>query len=1003
MDIFRTVRPSETQSGPRTRSAFTYQDKCVCLAVLDRALTESIEGVLVEYATDLVIFPKCGRPELISIKNREPHQRTSLGWTPTALHKQAVLQDLYQFWLKCDRNVTVTVFSPAGLQGEAASLRSHQRDEDSMTRAINILGRCGIPEEDRRDFARDLFWPETPMPHHAHIDDVLLASAVKLLEQYDRPLDSAQEVVDVLMHLVYEKSVDIPKWANEYPTVAEKSHATQRDLFCRRYIDGPKVVEALLTAADIGSSGSNNEPDLSEPPGSIEREGLLEEIDAAFTANGADRRPVVVLAGPSGSGKTSLALRWAANARRNGVAQSAVLLDGSTRVALQESIFEEFGNGGLFEIDPNQISAVIIDGVSDPANIQDLFPRSSCGFVILTSIHSSESIGFREVPVQGFTRDESLRFLRSHHSQMRESEGRVLADALDDNPLALSQAVGALGVLGLSSTEYISALRKSPQTVLDMNSSGVAGGSLVRSITLQLDEVSRSDRDASLLLQFLSVIGPAPVLMEHLGSVVVTVLDGSDILHPEQSRPDALSLELGKMLSDVPRLMRALYSLRVRNLVARQGGAFAVHSLVAGVVVESIDKVRPFLEVAFGLLVSGYSDQSPSPVKEPDFEGERGAAIAQRLIDLGRKEDVLGPALYISCSVYAPWIGFLDPDEGARVAELGHDWHVRATDARALTLEHRLNGEFAYAQALGAAGRHKDAFVISRALLSWLTEVEISADTSKPLIVGLARLCAGSAFEVGDGELEGCRRTLCRVVEVFSSEVELRFSLELVGLLIDWQQGHLNGVGKRLPRILEMAQRLDIEVFKVASFGAAYARLTGSGGDFWADVLAKYADSHGLSIAVRFDALVAASDAMVDSGNRKMAQEYLNRAREVSSYEEMPQYLEGCFMGVNGRLLLEQSALNPKADAEGVMAAAEALSEALEIFETLGPVAHFRCASILINLAAAEVFLGKGGEALTHANRALVIDEERYGPEHPEVKFDRETIEGIRGLFPMLG
>ncbi|MCJ1676799.1 hypothetical protein MTF65_05435 [Streptomyces sp. APSN-46.1] len=106
LEALRALPTDSRNTAPETRARFEYQDECIALTLLEH-LADQLVGVLVEHSTDVILIPRQGLPELVSIKHREPHHSSEPAWTWPALHKDRVLIDLHGAWLAAGKACTV--------------------------------------------------------------------------------------------------------------------------------------------------------------------------------------------------------------------------------------------------------------------------------------------------------------------------------------------------------------------------------------------------------------------------------------------------------------------------------------------------------------------------------------------------------------------------------------------------------------------------------------------------------------------------------------------------------------------------------------------------------------------------------------------------------------------------------------------------------------------------------------------------------------------------------
>ena len=105
--------------------------------------------------------------------------------------------------------------------------------------------------------------------------------------------------------------------------------------------------------------------------------------------------------------------------------------------------------------------AVVIDDLSDPADVEGLWPAGPAGQVVITTRRPADELGagaggLRIAPIGGFNRREALSYLSSRltdHPDHR-TEALDLGEDLDGLPLSLAQAAAVMKVSGLGCREY---------------------------------------------------------------------------------------------------------------------------------------------------------------------------------------------------------------------------------------------------------------------------------------------------------------------------------------------------------------------------------------------------------------------------------------------------------------------------------------------------------------------------------------------------------------------
>ena len=133
------------------------------------------------------------------------------------------------------------------------------------------------------------------------------------------------------------------------------------------------------------------------------------------------------------------------------------------------------------------------------------------GHVLITSRDPNWPEIAAAVPVDVFTRAESVALLRAHLPALPDRDADRLADALGDLPLALAQAAGLLAETGMPVGEYLGLLDEAPAEVLDEGAPISYPGSLARSLRVALAQLTGTDPAAAQLLTLCAYLAPDPI------------------------------------------------------------------------------------------------------------------------------------------------------------------------------------------------------------------------------------------------------------------------------------------------------------------------------------------------------------------------------------------------------------------------------------------------------------------------------------------------------------
>ncbi|MGH3256493.1 MAG: tetratricopeptide repeat protein [Streptosporangiaceae bacterium] len=192
------------------------------------------------------------------------------------------------------------------------------------------------------------------------------------------------------------------------------------------------------------------------------------------------------LAAQGGTGKTQLAVEFTQALRSAGAVEVLIWVTAASREAVLVSFAQAAGAVGAGDPDADADTAaarlvawlshterpwaLILDDLSDPADLEDLWPAGPAGQVVITTRLPGTALsppalragadqaarGLRIVPVGGFSRREALDYLSWRLTDYPDQriEALDLGEDLDGLPLGLAQAVAVMNVKGLSCREY---------------------------------------------------------------------------------------------------------------------------------------------------------------------------------------------------------------------------------------------------------------------------------------------------------------------------------------------------------------------------------------------------------------------------------------------------------------------------------------------------------------------------------------------------------------------
>lgn len=353
-------------------------------------------------------------------------------------------------------------------------------------------------------------------------------------------------------------------------------------------------------------------------PSNLDRPALFEAV----------RGPVVVLCGGAGTGKTQLAAAVFAAAVKDG-AEVAIWASASSRtavVAAYSQAYAELRPGRVLlpgtDAEPNAARLVgrlrttsrrwivVLDDVTDPADLHELLPEGAAGRVVITSRLRGDALAGRGqvVEVEHFTADEAAGYLRRRLRHRHRATERMLAESaelagdLGHLPLALSVAATYLLDQGLTCAQYRDMLTDDTLVLGDLLgpvTSADFGGSPVRAWQLSLE---RADA--------LAPAGVAAPLMR-----LIAVGDSSGI--PEDLLLCAAACRHLGVTRPVAR--HALRNLHNLHLITHdpQGAPVAVrtHRLNQRAVLEAVGPAE--VEDAVRVMADGLAEVWPAAHQQP--------------------------------------------------------------------------------------------------------------------------------------------------------------------------------------------------------------------------------------------------------------------------------------------------------------------------------------------------------------------------------------------------
>ncbi|GIE36078.1 hypothetical protein Ait01nite_091230 [Actinoplanes italicus] len=620
----------------------------------------ALEAVVIERATDLILVPTVGDPELVSIKHRESNRSGTVAWTWAALQKDNVLTDLHAKWLMYEKKATLAFWSSAGFADATYELWKvcAHRDEPSPQLLSQVSRYLGVSLAEARDFLAALHLPEQPLPRRKEMEDVAVRRTADVLRPLRSDADrTAAACFEALRARIREASTDTAARSTERAArAATLARATARRDSLRirhEYISRAEAIDLLLRTHDrlsaqrVDSGSTRWEVD----PHFVGRAAELADLERALRPGDPHEVAPVLVCGMVGAGKTSLAVQFAA---LHNDSLRAVVIPGTSRSAVQRAVARLLhppGNSVPAGENPAVVGSVVnadsidedqdqhlpvalprsaalllvIDGVTDASAIAGLIPRRSLCRVLITSTVRQIDHGFHRIELSTWSPTESSRFIRAILPDATPSDAASMGSSLGHHPLAVSQAVNYCLASGRPISGFLARLKRQPDIALQRGKVAGHPAGLVSAIELHLRLLRQNDEVGHDLLMLLAHLGPEPIREELLQRVGAYVLVATPYLQDVKvsrwarlkakttGRPLADRFIVAEISKHVQRISAeladdaaretAVDNLVERTLVRRAGTNLTVHPLIATVVRQSDSEPLTWIELGLGLFL----------------------------------------------------------------------------------------------------------------------------------------------------------------------------------------------------------------------------------------------------------------------------------------------------------------------------------------------------------------------------------------------------------------
>ncbi|MEU5975278.1 FxSxx-COOH system tetratricopeptide repeat protein [Streptomyces sp. NPDC047315] len=235
---------------------------------------------------------------------------------------------------------------------------------------------------------------------------------------------------------------------------------------------------------------------------------------------------------------------------------------------------------------------LIFDNADDPEQLKRFFPPQGPGHILVTSRNQTWSQYGDALPIDVFTREESIEHLQRRARGLSVVDADQVATAVGDLPLAVEQAAAWIAETATPVSEYLEQLKEQATSVLALNQPAGYPEPVAATWNVSIERLKERSPAAVRLLQLCAFFAPEPISANLLYSKEMI-----DALKPYDASLQE-KLVLGRVIREIGRFALAKVdtvsnSIQVHRLVQaviraqltdeeQQQARHAVHQVLAG-------------------------------------------------------------------------------------------------------------------------------------------------------------------------------------------------------------------------------------------------------------------------------------------------------------------------------------------------------------------------------------------------------------------------------------